>query len=442
MYKRLNILKYSFAAILLSIPLFPKFPLIKMPQTQVSIRLEDFLILATSMILLPMVLRKRKAYLDNRITRIITIFLLVGLVSTLSGILLTRTVILHIGVLHWLRRVEYLVVFFIAYEALKSKKDLGFYIKILLITVLYAFLFGVGQKYFNLPVITTQNPEYAKGIALFFLPGSHLVSTFAGHYDLASYIVLTIPIFLGFVVAEGRTLKELRITSDHLYTRILFLGVVFFAYWLLINAASRISIVGYLAAVVLVLLFLKKYALVPVVVALSIGLTLFSSNLMDRYMRIINVGLERVALVGSVYAQDPKTARPMVFEDRSTSIRLNVEWPRAVRAFNKNPLLGTGYSSITLATDNGFLRLLGELGALGVWAFSLLMAAIYMKLFTFWRRAKKRDIYYYYTAGVLAAIPGVMINMVFIDVLEASKFAVMFWALTGLAVKSTELAKK
>ena len=35
---------------------------------------------------------------------------------------------------------------------------------------------------------------------------------------------------------------------------------------------------------------------------------------------------------------------------RSGEIRFKVEWPRALRAFAKNPLLGTGYSSVTLAT--------------------------------------------------------------------------------------------
>ena len=51
---------------------------------------------------------------------------------------------------------------------------------------------------------------------------------------------------------------------------------------------------------------------------------------------------------------------------------MNVEWPRAIRALKKNPLLGTGYSSITLATDNDYLRLLGETGVLGFLAFLLI----------------------------------------------------------------------
>ena len=36
---------------------------------------------------------------------------------------------------------------------------------------------------------------------------------------------------------------------------------------------------------------------------------------------------------------------------RSGEIRFNVEWPRAINAFKKNPLIGTGLGSLTLATD-------------------------------------------------------------------------------------------
>jgi hypothetical protein len=37
-------------------------------------------------------------------------------------------------------------------------------------------------------------------------------------------------------------------------------------------------------------------------------------------------------------------------------------------------------------------------------------------------------------AGVIGGIIGTMINAVFIDVFEASKFAITFWLLVGLAV--------
>jgi len=106
-----------------------------------------------------------------------------------------------------------------------------------------------------------------------------------------------------------------------------------------------------------------------------------------------------------------------VFEDRSTSIRLNVEWPRALRAFKKNPLLGTGYSSITLATDNDFLRLLGEIGILGFLSFILIFSSIFnlarkmiSKLF------KLNGVEKAFVVSFVGGLIGILLNAIFIDI--------------------------
>jgi O-antigen ligase len=147
--------------------------------------------------------------------------------------------------------------------------------------------------------------------------------------------------------------------------------------------------------------------------------------------------------MNAVYAKDtvfPRrenispTPTPIpIFEDRSTSIRLNVEWPRAIRAFIKNPLLGTGYSSITLATDNDYLRLLGEIGVLGFFSFTLIFAIIGKLLLTYCKKYKDiYDIEKIFIASATGGFFGVLINALFIDVFEASKFAITFWLLIGM----------
>lgn len=435
-----SLLPYFVAAILLAVPLYPKFPFLSVPGVQVSIRLEDFLIFFVLLVWLLAYYKDLLQLMSNRVVQLILLFLAVGLLATISGIYLTRTVILHIGLLHWLRRVEYLSAFILGFSVIKSKTDIRFFVKVIMLVVFVAFLYGVGQKYLDVPIITTQNSEYSKGIALKYLPGGHLVSTFAGHYDLATYTILVIPLLLGLAVSDKSVLKKLNLFSNELMSRFTLLLMVFGAYWLLVNAASRISIVSYLGSVTLMMIFLKRHKLIPIILILSIILTSISSNLMDRYMRIFSVGLRRIAYVEEVYAQVEDIPEPApVPEDRSSSIRLNVEWPRAIRAFTKNPLLGTGYSSITLATDNGYLRLLGELGALGFASLALLIGKIIHMLFEYWRHIKRQTVSSVYVLGILAAIPGVLLNMVFIDILEASKFAIMFWLLVGFAVKSVVL---
>jgi hypothetical protein len=426
------ILKSLVAAIVLAVPLFPKFPFIRVPGTFVSIRLEDFLI-AVSFVAFLVIIRPKAALIVKKpIFRAIVLFLLVGLLSVLSSVIITNTTLPHISFLHWARRVEYFIPFFIGFYAIRNKQNLEFIIKLLMLVILISFLYGVGQKHFNLPVIITQNLEYSKGIALRWAPGSHISSTFAGHYDMAAFLVMVLPIIVTcFFVLKG------------IKTKISLLTIYFFGLWLLVNSASRISLVSFVFSGALALMLVKKYREIVLVILTSIVFIGFSSNLIERYQSIINVSTKRIPTINMVvvpvYAEEKaatiNNGEIPIIEDRSTSIRLNVEWPRAIRAFTKNPLLGTGYSSITLATDNHYLRLLGEVGILGFMSFFLIFAHI-IKVFL---KILPLDNYYNgitlaFMAGIIGSLPGIFLNAVFIDVFEASKFAIMFWLLIGIAV--------
>ena len=145
---------------------------------------------------------------------------------------------------------------------------------------------------------------------------------------------------------------------------------------------------------------------------------------------------EKISSVVSVYAADGE-----VFEDRSTSIRLVVEWPRAIRALEKNPIFGTGYSSITLATDNDYLRSLGETGLLGFAAFILVF--IYkFKSFLKFDGLKDLDINKAFVASFIGSTIGILITAVFIDVFEASKFATIYWLISGMVIAFLETDKQ
>jgi hypothetical protein len=439
-----DILKYLVAATILAVPLYPKFPFIRVPDTFVSIRLEDFLIALVGVVTFLLILPNIKKYLSLKITKAFAIYLLVGLLSVLSAIFITKTVISYIGILHWIRRIEYVIPFFAGYVVMKrGRANLEFYLKVLLITLAIAFIYGFGQRYFSWPVIITQNEEYSKGVALRWIPGSHINSTFAGHYDLATFLVLVMPVF----ISAGLLLKNIK-------TRLTLLIVMIFGLWLLVNTASRVSLVSYMLATTTSLIFIRKYRAIPIVLILSIMFIGFSSNLLARYSRLFTVAGERINKIiinYDIHANEvmaatnnafefPKettpTPTPMpVSEDRSTSIRFNVEWPRAIRAFSKNPLLGTGYSSITLATDNDYLRLLGEVGLLGLTSFLFIFAAIFEIFLKAVPLSKKYEgLELAFVAGIFGSLSGIFVNAIFIDVFEASKFAIIFWLFIGMAV--------
>ncbi|OGM05506.1 hypothetical protein A2125_00315 [Candidatus Woesebacteria bacterium GWB1_43_5] len=439
---RENLQKLFLAGILLGVPLYQKFPLLEVPGTFVRIRIEDFLIFFISIYVAVHYLPRLNLFFKKSLERSIILFWIVGLVSLVSAIFVTKTVIPHIGFLHWARRVEYMIVVFFALSLIKSKsRDIvDFTVKLLLIATFAVFIYGVGQKYFHWPVIITQNEQYSKGIALRFVPGAHLTSTFAGHYDLASFMVLVLPVFVAsFFVIRGRISKFLLFTA------------VLVGLWVLANTLSRTSVVSYFFAVGLALFLIKKYKEIVAVFLVSLVVFSFSSNLFDRYLRIIEVARENLTkimfvvpapvlaqtepLPSRISSQSPTPTPIAVFEDRSTSIRFNVEWPRAIRAFKKNPILGTGYSSITLATDNDYLRALGEIGILGMFSFLLVIALVFLEVRGVYPLTRNfTGLELGFAAGVVGATVGVLVNAVFIDVFESSKLAIIFWLMIGILV--------
>lgn len=410
-----NWVKFLLTALIVIVPLYPKFPFIRIPGISVSIRFEDFLLLIISLFTLVKIYPKLREFLRDNLVKSIVIFLIIAFISLLSGIYITKTVDLSIGILHFVRRIEYFVPLFaiLVFKDIIKNKNLEFFIKSLMLVTIISFIYGFGQKYFNLPFIVTQNEEYSKGIALYYSPGSHINSTFAGHYDLATFLVLLLPIFI----------SSLFLFKEKL-TRIFLLITIFGGLWLLGASASRISVVSYILAASISLIFLKKYKEILLVGMSGLILLMSSGNLYDRYERLIDV------LIGVKAAEEVE-----VFEDRSTSIRLAVEWPRAIRSLTKNPILGTGYSSMGLATDNDYLRLLGELGILGFLAFGLIFINLYKIFKQSILKLNNYDILERsLIVGVIGGTLGVLINAIFIDVFEASKFVLIFWFVIGITV--------
>ena len=449
----IGINKYLAGLLLFVIPLYQKFPFVAIPGSQVFLRLEDVMIAVIFVVWLIIAGKDIKLFAKEKVTRAFFVFWLAGLLSLLSAIFLTKTVG-FIGVLHFLRRIEYMIVFYIGISAVKQRSDLVFLIKCLMIVVAGIFIYGVGQKYLQWPVIMTQNSEYAKGIALRYVSGGHLISTFAGHYDLASTMIIVLPLLLALTFSSSKILSILKINLSLVWLRVTFGGLFVMGLWLLVNSASRISMASYFIVIFMIMIMIKRIKYIPLVFVFSLVLMSTSSNLMDRYTRLIKATTMRVlgitteeksSFVGlfEVYAAEEEveivTQQP-IYEDRSSSIRFNVEWPRAIRALMKNPILGTGYSSLTLATDNDYLRILGETGVLGFLSFMLVVASVIWELvknFSF----KLQSIESIFLASVIAGIPGVAINMVFIDILEASKFAIIFWLFLGMAVAASRMKK-
>ena len=406
---------YLIILVLIFVPLYPKFPLFAVGGSFVAVRLEDFVIAAVVGIWFLVSWKNRFSDLKNPVSAAILLYLAAGVVSWFSGGFLTHTIDFKLGFLHLLRRVEYMSLFWVGFGLLKDRLNLRFVINCILLVSLLVSLYGLGQQYLNFPVISTNNSEFSKGLVLTLGPGARLNSTFAGHYDLAAFSILPILLVIGLLAQPAR----------HKW---LLAAIGSLAYGVMLLSASRVTFAAVIVTAGLFILVLRKYKWLAILVVVTIVSVLASGQLMSRYLEFITSHA-----YAAVDTEVPDALKPAANpnEDRSLNIRLNAEWPQAWRAFVKNPVLGTGFSSVGLAVDNDYLRVLAETGALGLAAFSLILWRIGKTCLPF-IKSRPASVEQIFVVTVGFFLLGILLNAIFIDVFEASKVAILTWLLLGV----------
>ncbi len=273
-----NILFILTLFLLMFIPLYPKIPLLDVRNTWVYIRAEDFVILLVLLFWVALLFRK-KITLKTPLTIPIMIFWIIGAIATLHGIILIfptlANVFPNVSYLAYIRHIEYMSLFFVAYSAVRDKTFLKFVIIALTLTLLAVSLYGIGQKFLGFPAYLTMNEEFAKGVPIQLSSLSRVPSTFAGHYDFAAYLVLAISItaslFFGFRNWLIKTVLG---------------GAIFLGGIVLFWTVSRVSFVVLFVALFFVLLFMKRkliYVFLPGIFILAMLFFIFQPSIFARF---------------------------------------------------------------------------------------------------------------------------------------------------------------
>ena len=540
-----NILFLETLFLLFFIPLFPKLPILDIKNTWVYVRGEDFVVFFV-LISWIFLLFKQKITLKTPLTIPIILFWIIGAIATMHGVLLIfptiANVFPNVAFLSLVRHIEYMSLFFIAYQGMKDKRFLPIIIAVLVFTLLGVIGYGFGQKYLGLPAYLTMNEEFAKGIPIRLSELSRVSSTFAGHYDLAAYLVLVIPIvvslFFGF---------------RNWFIKIFLLITAFLGFILLNMTVSRVSFFVLFASLLIVFFFQKKklvLLMMPLLFVFALLIITLSPTLLDRFRSTVSevdvlvdaktgdsVGhvkfvpksyfedkivlqkrvQDKTELIGAIsgneqilkasasailpyefippqiplvlatnvstgenlpqgtgyinlslspvtrrlgnfyYELSPDikatfSAQVLVLHgdfivkkaaayDLSFTTRFQGEWPRALVAFTRNVLIGSGYGSVSLAVDNNYLRILGEIGLLGFIAFFSIFISfgIYIKKGF---RDIESPLAKSFVLGFVAGTVGLFLNATLIDVFEASKIAFLLWMLIGATLGTVMLYQK
>jgi hypothetical protein len=465
MFKNINIFRPLLAVLILFIPLYPKFPLLSVKGTYVAIRLDDIVIALAILIWLIYQIKNRFPVFKQKITWLFLVYFVAIFVSFVNAILIYQTEAPKLLLLHLARRFEYISLFFITIESVKSYFDFKFFYIFTLISSILVTLYGYGQKYFNFPIISTMNSEFSKGQLLQMNIWTRISATFAGHYDLAAYLSVILIIILGVaLITKNKIIKIISLLA--------WLPI----YQIFTFTASRISTFAFLGGVVFTLFFLKKYWWIIPITGLVVFSIFNSDDLSQRLLAtipafknqfftnqsekkpitssitptIVTPTIVKPPIITKITPMPPTPTitrhqiepYPEVDADvgvaRSGEIRFNAEWPRAITAFKRNPLVGSGLGSITLATDNDYLRNLGESGLFGF--ISFLIINLFFVLKTLPLLFKKNSTNYNLISIIfLGGLLTTLANAIFIDVFEASKTAYLFWIMMGLYYQSLTL---
>ncbi|OGD94927.1 hypothetical protein A3A48_03345 [Candidatus Curtissbacteria bacterium RIFCSPLOWO2_01_FULL_37_9] len=507
-----HILEYLSFVLLIIIPLYPKIPLADLiPGYIVRLRLDDLLVGGAFAIFIFQLIRKKVTLKDNPLLIPLLIYVVIGFVSSLSAIFITKTVPIsdiHIAklFLNWARRIEYFSVFFIFFSSIKSLSQIRKYIYVAAFVLFVVSIYGFGQKYLYWPAFSTMNREFSKGVRLYLTEHARVLSTFGGHYDLAAYLMVMLTLFI-----------PLALIVQKWFIKLFFIIVSICGFWLLILTVSRTSFLAYIvsiSAVFMILAFKKDWlwALTRWFIVISISMVVMISfgDLSDRFAHILKLDRFNTSFALKSFKKEPPkgsqvaylefvspksdipptimkptsgdqntkpadvyedipdydsasgelpatlAAKPRVYSqtavqyDLSTGIRLDYTWPQAIKGFLRNPLLGSGYSTLTKkniedfteaeSTDNDFLRSLGETGLLGFLAF--FGTIIYIIWYALKQFDKIKDPFFAtIVASLVAAIFGLLVNAIYIDVFEASKVAYTFWIMCAILIATIKFSK-
>lgn len=480
------------------IPLYPKLPLFDIVQTWVYVRIEDLLVAVTFAIFFLMLWRK-KLFPRTALTIPIFVYWAIGFVSLVYSILFIGPKLLnyfpHLALLHFARRIEYMGLFFIGYYALvKKPSHITAVIWTLTCTTIAIIIYGIGQKFYGFPAFLTMNEEFAKGVPLRLPPTARIASTFGGHYDLGAYLVLVIPIFGSLVFGMEKfwqrfvmfcvavlSLLLLLFTAS----RVSFLVYVVSISMMLIWRKKSAWVIPVVIASFVMLNFVsgaserfyKTFRFSDVIVDLSTGQPIGTLDQLEGTTakmekqespatETLPKGSGFIGVTAPPAAKPAKAIKTIEYitssalatgsgeiatisgsfliqkafvYDISLTTRFQAEWPMAMEAFSRNYLLGSGFSTLSVATDGDYMRMLGETGIFGTIAF----LGIFFMAFTIFLRMRNTllGVSGSFVIGVFAGIFGLFLNASLIDVFEASKVAFTLWLLFGFAMAEIALQK-
>jgi len=363
----------------------------------VTLRLDDFLlaIIGFSWILSTAINKERGLFLKTPLNRYIAYYFLACLVTTLIGYMMQRVKGIA-GIMFVLKYFEYFIVYFLAVNYLKERKQMERYVLTMLVVCFIVCIVAIAQ----IPA------------------GGRVSAPFEGKVGepntLGGYLVLILSLVLGLWTSNYGTTK----------VKMFYGALVFF---ILIALAATLSRSSWLALIPMLsaLIYFSKRRLVIIIsliFVISVAAFLIPPGVKSRIMFTFAQSAEQGQLkIGGLRI------------DTSTSARLQ-SWRNVLeRDFIKEPLLGygvTGYSFL----DAQYPRVLAETGLIGFVSFTALLITIYRNAVMTRKRCGYDPFFLGVTTGFLAGFFAMLTHAIGSNTFIIVRIMEPFWFLTAIVI--------
>jgi O-antigen ligase len=363
----------------------------------VTLRLDDFLLLIIgfSWFLSTAINKERGLFLKTPLNRYIAYYFLACLVSTLIGYIMGRVKGMA-GFFFLLKFFEYYIVYFMAVNYLKEKKQME---RLVFTMLIVCFIVCI--------------------IAIIQIPsGARVSAPFEGATGepntLGGYLVLMLSLVLGLLANSYGSRKQ----------KFFFGGLVFLILITLAATLSRSSWVALGPMLVTLIWFSKRkmVIIIPFICLVLLSTFLMPSGVKERAMFTFSQPIEK----GQVKLGD-------VHIDTSTSERLNAWKTVLTRDFIRQPLLGYGITGY-IFLDAQYPRVLAEGGLIGLFLFITLLIAIYKNARQTRRWYGEDPFYLGVSTGFLAGFFAMIVHAIGANTFIIVRIMEPFWFLTAIVI--------
>ena len=397
------------------IVLFPKIGLAAVPGNPTPIRVDDLILglVIGGWLIREALVARRDAMPPSPVTPFLAAYLFCAAASTLLGIAALR-ITWTTAAAHFLRISEYILLYYYFYRTI-DPGELGAFTELFRNTWLIVAGIWIAQHFIGagaaVPGALIDQSSYAP--------------TFSASYDFGGYAMIATAVCYG--LWTDPRIRDWRLTIG------LLAGL-----YIVFNGDSRAALFGLLAAIVFDLFLRLRLKVAVGVLAVASALPyLISSEKMARLFDVIG------ELVTSM---DPATVQRAFLNDPSIGIRLR-NWQVALERWRASPLLGDGLGAFLQyvkiydmqgTPDGWYIRMLAEVGLVGLMAFVMTIGCLLWTLLTAYRTIDEplpRAIVYAAALTVIATATDALL----LDTFVSYKIMGVFWMVMAVGTQVAAL---